>query len=264
MRGVILAGGQGTRLNPITEIVNKHLLPVYDRPMILHPLETLLRAGIDDILIVSTPDAAGAFCKFLKDGSQFGAHLTFRVQDGFGGIAEALSLAENFAQGEPIAVVLGDNIFVDDFSEAVSNFDHGACLFLKEMEDTGRFGVAEVENGKIINLLEKPENPPSNLAATGFYLYDNQLFDLIRQIEPSHRNELEITDLNYLYMQRDQLTYVEVKGDWVDAGTFESLYQANTVARKKLLARLDDYNKDRLLKGLKIENFQPVEVKVKQ
>lgn len=254
MRGVVLAGGQGSRLFPVTEVTNKHLLPVYDRPMIFHPLGTLLEAGIKDILIVSSPEHAGAFLRLLRNGEQFGANFTFRVQTGHGGIAEALGLAEDFAQGESIAVVLGDNVFEDNFSEQIKTFTSGARLFLKETLDAHRFGVAEISDGKLIGIEEKPENPKSNYAITGLYIYDSSVFEFIKTLKPSWRNELEITDVNNHYVQQGLADVVFVNGKWTDAGTFESLHRAGIIAREKTFKSLDDYNRDRLQRELKVES----------
>src|SRR5680860_1038899 len=199
MKGIILAGGKGTRLFPCTRIINKHLLPVYNQPMIYYPLKSLINAGVKDILIVSGEGHAGGFLELLKDGREFGANISYSVQTEAGGIAQALGLAEDFADKEKIAVILGDNIFEDDLSLYVKSFEdqkEGARLFLKEVVDANRFGVAEVQGDKIIGIEEKPKEPKSNLAVTGLYMYDSQVFDIIKTLNPSNRGELEITDVN--------------------------------------------------------------------
>jgi glucose-1-phosphate thymidylyltransferase len=235
MKGIILAGGLGSRLNPCTLVTNKHLLPVYDRPMIYYPIQTLINAGIDDIMIVTGGHSAGDFLKLLRNGNSFGLkHLNYTYQDGEGGIADALSLAEYFAGGEPICVMLGDNLIEGNICEAAKRYreqGQGAKILLKEVPDAERFGVAVVEDGKVTNIIEKPKNPPSNLAVTGIYFYDNQVFELIKNLSPSERGELEITDVNNLYLRKDQLTYDVLEGWWTDAGTFGSLNRAaNLVA----------------------------------
>jgi glucose-1-phosphate thymidylyltransferase len=235
MKGIILAGGLGSRLNPCTLVTNKHLLPVYDRPMIYYPIQTLINAGIDDILIVTGGHSAGDFLKLLRNGNSFGLkHLNYTYQDGEGGIADALSLAEYFAGGESICVMLGDNLIEGNICEAAKRYREqgkGAKILLKEVPDAERFGVAEIKDGKVVNIIEKPKNPPSNLAVTGIYFYDQQVFELIKKLSPSQRGELEITDVNNLYLSKDQLTYDVLEGWWTDAGTFGSLNRAaNLVA----------------------------------
>ncbi|OGD31558.1 spore coat protein [Candidatus Azambacteria bacterium RIFCSPHIGHO2_02_FULL_52_12] len=235
MKGVILAGGTGSRLYPLTKVTNKHLLPVYNKPMIYYPLETLARAGIKDILIISGKDHAGHFLNLLGSGRDFGVNLSFEVQDGASGIAHALSLAENFSGKESIAVILGDNIFEDDISKDIASFERqagGARIFLKEVGDANRFGVAEIRGDAIIGIEEKPKDPKSNLAVTGLYMYDSDVFDIIRTISPSERGEYEITDVNNAYIKRGSLSYSLLRGDWTDAGTFESLFKANNIARE--------------------------------
>ena len=237
MKGVILAGGLGTRLYPLTKITNKHLLPIYDRPMIYYPIETLVRAGINDILIVTGGNHAGDFLKLLGNGKDFGLrHLNYTYQEGEGGIADALSLSEYFAEGQPIVVVLADNIIEKDISKAVRNFRHqgeGAKILLKEVEDPQRFGVAELDGDKIVRIVEKPQIPKSNLIVTGIYMYDIQVFDFIKTLVPSERGELEITDVNNAYIKKGQMTYEILDGWWTDAGTFESLYRANSLVAKQ-------------------------------
>lgn len=240
MKGVILAGGLGTRLYPLTKITNKHLLPIYDRPMIYYPIEILVRAGINDILIVTGGNHAGDFLKLLGNGKDFGLrHLNYTYQEGEGGIAEALSLTEYFAEGQSIVVILGDNIFQSDISKAVLNFQHqgeGAKILLKEVEDPQRFGVAELEGEKILRIVEKPQIPKSNLIVTGVYMYDNRVFDFIKNLVPSERGELEITDVNNAYIKAGQMTYEILDGWWTDAGTFESLYRANSLVANQRAA----------------------------
>jgi len=236
MKGIILAGGKGTRLFPCTRIINKHLLPVYNQPMIYYPLKSLINAGVKDILIVSGEGHAGGFLELLKDGREFGANISYSVQTEAGGIAQALGLAEDFADKEKIAVILGDNIFEDDLSLYVKSFEdqkEGARLFLKEVVDANRFGVAEVQGDKIIGIEEKPKEPKSNLAVTGLYMYDSQVFDIIKTLNPSNRGELEITDVNNLYIKNDILEYDILKGFWSDAGTFESLFTTSGFIRNK-------------------------------
>ncbi|HSH75377.1 MAG TPA: sugar phosphate nucleotidyltransferase [Longimicrobiales bacterium] len=230
MKGVILAGGLGTRMLPMTRVTNKHLLPVYDRPMIYYPLQQLAHAGIRDILVVTGGDSAGDFLKLLRNGHDFGLdHLRYAYQDGEGGIAEALGLAEFFAGGEPIAVILGDNIFQDALTEAISIFGKdptGAMVLLKEVDDPERFGVARLQNGRVVEIVEKPREPPSRLAVTGCYLYDNRVFDVIRTLAPSGRGELEITDVNNRYIEWGAMRHHLVRGWWTDAGTVTSLHRA--------------------------------------
>jgi glucose-1-phosphate thymidylyltransferase len=231
MKGVVLAGGLGTRLLPLTRVTNKHLLPVYDRPMIFYPLQALVNAGITDILIVTGGNSAGDFLKLLGNGKEFGLkHLNYTYQEGEGGIAAALSLAEHFADKGPICVVLGDNLIEGNIIEPVRRFradPHGAQIFLKEVPDPERFGVPELRGDRVVRIEEKPKRPASPYAVTGIYFYDNQVFDVIRTLEPSGRGELEITDVNNWYIRQGQLSYAILEGWWTDAGTFESLYRAS-------------------------------------
>lgn len=231
MKGIILAGGNGRRLNPLTDVTNKHLLPIYDKPMIFYPLNTLLQTGIRDILIVTSREYAGGFLKLLGSGREFGAKFTFEVQEEALGIAHALLLGKDFADGDDCAIILGDNIYEDNFTEAVNYFSSGAHIFLKEKDDANRFGVAEIKGDKITAIEEKPENPKSSYAVTGFYLYDSTVFDIIKTLTPSGRGELEITDVNNHYIKAGKMTYTILRGEWTDAGTFESLYKANRIAR---------------------------------
>lgn len=235
IRGIILAGGNGTRLLPCSKVTNKHLLAVYNQPMIYYPLKTLVNAGIKDILIVSGKGHAGHFLELLGDGREFGVNLSYAIQTEAGGIAQALGLAENFANNEKIVVILGDNYFEDRFEEAdIQSFDSGARLFLKEVDDANRFGVAEVKDSRIIDIEEKPKNPKSNLAVTGLYMYDDKVFDMIRTLEFSDRGELEVSDINNLYIEKGEMTYKILKGYWSDMGTVESLYKTATFIRSKI------------------------------
>jgi glucose-1-phosphate thymidylyltransferase len=230
MRGIILAGGLGTRLQPMTRVTNKHLLPVYDRPMIYYPLQQLVHAGIRDILVVTGGDSAGDFLKLLRNGHDFGLEqLRYAYQEGEGGIAEALGLAEFFAAGEPVVVILGDNIFQNPLAHAIAAFrerPEGAVILLKEVEDPERFGVASVDGDRVVEIVEKPTDPKSNLAVTGCYLYDSKVFDVIDTLAPSGRGELEITDVNNRYIEWGELRHQGVSGWWTDAGTVQSLHRA--------------------------------------
>lgn len=226
----MLAGGLGSRLLPMTRVTNKHLLPVYDRPMIYYPIQQLVHAGIRDILIVTGGDHAGDFLKLLRNGQDFGLeHLRFAYQDGEGGIAEALGLAEHHAAGEPLVVLLGDNIFQDSIASAVAGFRAkpvGAQLLLKEVDDPERFGVATIADDRVTDIVEKPAVPSSSLAVTGCYMYDARVFDVIRGLEPSARDELEITDVNSAYVAWGDLRHRVMDGWWTDAGTIDSLHRA--------------------------------------
>ena len=238
MKGVILAGGLGTRLRPLTKVTNKHLLPVYDRPMIYYPIETLCRAGIRDIMIVTGGSSAGDFLRLLGNGSDFGLKdIAYTYQDGEGGIADALKLCEHFSEGGRLVVVLGDNLVHDDIAPYVRKFERqasGARLLLKEVPDPQRFGVAEVAAGRIVRIEEKPAVPKSAYAVTGIYMYDRQVFDFIRDLRPSARGELEITDVNNRYVAAGTLEFDVLDGWWTDAGEFESLYRATTlIARER-------------------------------
>lgn len=252
MKGIILAGGYGNRLKPLTLVTNKHLLPVYNKPMILYPLQTLLDGGIEDIMIVTGPQHAGGFISLLGSGRKFGCKISFEVQEEPGGIAHALGLTRDFIGQDKCAVILGDNIFSDNFGEEIKKFvtekKSGGKIFLKKVTEAERFGVAELKNipsepverimpVEIMNIEEKPKQPKSPYAVTGFYLYDNQVFSIIDSLKPSARNELEITDVSMAYLQRNQLQAVAIPGEWTDAGTFESLYRANQVAREITLQK---------------------------
>lgn len=229
MKGIILAGGTGSRLFPLTKVTNKHLLPVGKVPMIFHPLEKLTEAGIEEILIVTGTEHMGDVVGLLGSGKDFGCRITYRVQDEAGGIAQALSLAENFCHGEPMTVILGDNIFEDSIAAGVAAFradSRGARLYLKRVEHPERFGVAELDGTRIVGIEEKPSAPKSHMAVCGIYLFDGEVFEIIRTLEPSGRGELEITDVNNAYIAAGLLGYEELKGWWTDAGTFESLRHA--------------------------------------
>ena len=233
MKGVILAGGLGSRLFPLTKITNKHLLPVYDQPMIYYPIRTLINAGIDDIMIVTGGNSAGDFLKLLGNGKDFGLkHLNYTYQEGEGGIADALSLVEHFADDEPICVVLGDNIIERNIRQAADEYraqGRGAKIMLKEVHDPQRFGVPELDGDRVLRIEEKPADPKSNYAVIGIYFYDNTVFDVIKTLVPSDRGELEITDVNNHYIERGEMTWNELDGWWTDAGTFESLLRASNL-----------------------------------
>ncbi len=251
MKGVVLAGGTGSRLSPLTRVTNKHLLPVYDKPMVYYPIQTLVNAGIQEILLVTGGKNAGEFLRLLGNGRDFGLkHINYTYQEGEGGIAEALGLAEHFADGEPVCVVLGDNIIENNVRQAVEAFKKQTCgakILLKEVQDAERFGVAEILEDRVIGIEEKPRNPKSNYAVIGIYLYDATVFQKIRRLKPSGRGELEITDVNNFYIEEGNLTYEILDGWWTDAGTFESLLRANNlvaetgankVSGEKLAARV--------------------------
>ncbi len=236
MKGVVLAGGLGSRLSPLTKITNKHLLPVYNEPMIYYPIKALINAGIDDIMIVTGGNSAGDFLKLLGNGREFGLkHLSYAYQEGEGGIADALALVEHFADDEPICVILGDNIIEGNIRWAADEYlkqEKGAKILLKKVPDPQRFGVPELEGDKVLNIEEKPLNPKSDLAVIGIYFYDATVFDVIKTLVPSGRGELEITDVNNHYIQRGEMTWNELDGWWTDAGTFESLLLATNLVAK--------------------------------
>lgn len=233
MKGVILAGGNGTRLLPLTKVVNKHLIGVYNRPMIFYPLYILIKAGIKDILIVAGKGHAGMFLELLGSGEEFGINLSYTVQERSSGIADALRLAKRFVGEENLIVILGDNIFEDKFD--FSNFRDGCRIYLKEVPDPERFGVAKIQNNRLISIEEKPKIPQSNLAVTGLYLYDNTVFDIINCLKPSLRGELEISDVNNSYIKNENIDYEIIKGFWSDAGTMESLYRASSFIRDSIM-----------------------------
>ncbi len=236
MKGVVLAGGLGTRLSPLTRVTNKHLLPVYDRPMIYYPIQTLVNAGIREILLVTGGNSAGDFLKLLGNGKEFGLrHLDYTYQEGEGGIADALRLAEYFADGEPVCVVLGDNIIERDILRAATSFREqrvGAKILLKEVKDPQRFGVPILDGNRVVKIEEKPANPHSSYAVTGVYFYDARVFEIIKTLKPSDRGELEITDVNNAYIEAGELTWDLLEGWWTDAGTIESLFLANQLVAR--------------------------------
>ena len=233
MKGVILAGGLGSRLRPLTKVTNKHLLPIYDKPMIYYPIDTLCNAGIRDIMIVTGGNAAGDFLRLLGNGASFGLKdIYYTYQEGEGGIADALRLCEHFAEGDRIVVILGDNIIKDDISPYVRKFesqDSGARILLKQVDDPQRFGVPQLDGDRIVRIEEKPTKPASNYAVTGIYMYDRRVFDFIKHLKPSGRGELEITDVNNQYVRDGDLYYDVLDGWWTDAGTFESLFHAGAL-----------------------------------
>lgn len=237
MKGVILAGGSATRLKPLTSVVNKHLLPVYNKPVIYYPLEKMAEAGIKDVLITTGTEHAGQFINLLRSGAKFGLKISYEVQDEPKGLADALRLAENFSDGEPLLVILGDNIFKHNLKASVREFakqKNGAKIFAVPIKNPGQYGVVEIDaSGQVLSLEEKPKNPKSNLVQTGIYLYDGKVFDLIRKLKPSGRGELEITDLNNLYLKEGKLTCEVMRGWWVDVGTsFDELFRANQLVAK--------------------------------
>ncbi len=244
MKGVILAGGLGTRLYPLTKVTNKHLLPVYDKPMIYYPIQSLINAGIHDILIVTGGNNAGDFLKLLGNGKEFGLkHINYTYQEGEGGIAEALRLAEFFASNEKICVVLGDNLIEKNIRKAVENFQRqkeGARILLKEVPDPQRFGVPELKADRIISIEEKPKNPKSRYAVIGIYLFDQEVFEIIKTLKPSNRGELEITDVNNQYIEKGLMSWDILEGWWTDAGTFESLLRANQLVAQTGANNLDE------------------------
>ncbi|MFH0818681.1 MAG: sugar phosphate nucleotidyltransferase [Patescibacteria group bacterium] len=237
MKGIILAGGSGSRLAPLTKVTSKQLLPIYNKPMIYYPLNTLLEAGINEILFIVAPEHAGDYVNFLGSGREFNARFSFEVQDKPLGLAHGLSLAENFVNGETCCMILGDNIFLGhDFKKDVSGFTSGAKIYVKEVPDPERFGVAEFDaEGHVISIEEKPKNPKTNFAQVGMYMYDEPVFDLIKTMKPSDRGELEITDLNNIYLNKGVLTAEIMTGNWIDAGTFESLHKAAILIREREL-----------------------------
>jgi glucose-1-phosphate thymidylyltransferase len=246
MKGVVLAGGTGGRLNPLTRVTNKHLLPIYDKPMVYYPIQTLVNAGIHEILLVTGGKNAGDFLRLLGNGRHFGLkHLNYTYQDGEGGIAEALGLAEYFAGGEQICVILGDNIIENNICHAVETFKkqkEGAKVLLKEVADAHRFGVAEIQSNRVVGIEEKPTAPKSNYAVIGVYLYDSTVFQKIHRLKPSGRGELEITDVNNFYIREDKLSYEILDGWWTDAGTFDSLLRATNLVAKTGANKMSNVN----------------------
>lgn len=237
MRGIILAGGLGKRLHPLTKISNKHLLPIYNKPMIYYPIQTLVDAGIKDILIVTGGNHAGEFLRLLGNGQEFGLkHLNYAYQEGEGGIASALKLAQHFAGDDKVVVILGDNIIEKDIKKAVENFKKqpsGARILVKKVQDPDRFGVVEIKDDKIVSIEEKPKKPKSDYIVTGIYMYDNRVFDVIRHLKPSNRGELEITDVNISYLKKKELYYEILDGWWSDSGTFDSLLKSSNLVAEK-------------------------------
>ena len=233
MKGVVLAGGTGSRLFPLTKITNKHLLPIYDKPMIYYPIQTLVEAGILEVLVVTGGRNAGDFLRLLANGKEFGLkQINYAYQEGEGGIAEALALAEHFAEGESICVILGDNLIEGSIAQAAQDFAKqkvGAKILLKEVPDASRFGVAELDGDRIIGIEEKPEHPKTNLAVTGIYMYDATVFEKCRHLKPSRRGELEITDVNNAYIREGTMSFNYLSGWWTDAGTFDSLRRATNL-----------------------------------
>lgn len=243
MKGIVLAGGLGSRLRPLTAVTNKHLLPVYDRPMIYYPIQTLINAGITDIMIVTGGNSAGDFLKLLKNGREFGLkHINYTYQEGEGGIAAALDLCADFADSEPVCVVLGDNIIEGNITRAVRAYRHqggGAKILLKKVADPQRFGVPEIDGTRVMRIEEKPSEPKSDYAVIGIYMYDAEVFQIIKTLKPSGRGELEITDVNNAYIERGEMTWDELEGWWTDAGTFESLLRASQLVAETGANKMD-------------------------
>jgi glucose-1-phosphate thymidylyltransferase len=244
VKGIVLAGGLGSRLRPLTAVTNKHLLPVYDKPMVYYPIQTLVNAGIRDIMIVTGGNSAGDFLKLLKNGKDFGLkHINYTYQEGEGGIAAALDLCEAFSDGEPVCVVLGDNIIEKNICKAVRSYRHqggGAKILLKKVTDPQRFGVPQLEGRKVVRIEEKPGEPKSDYAVIGIYMYDADVFRIIKTLKPSDRGELEITDVNNEYIRRGEMTWDELDGWWTDAGTFESLLHASNLVAETGANKTDD------------------------
>jgi glucose-1-phosphate thymidylyltransferase len=231
LKGVILAGGKATRLRPLTHVTNKHLLPVYDKPLIFYPLEAMARAGVEEVLLITNPEHAGHFLQLLRTGSDFGLRITYELQEEAGGLAQAVGLAAPFGRGSKLLVLLGDNIFTHNLRPSVERFavqDRGAVIFAKEVEEPQHYGVVEIEGERVVSIEEKPSMPKSRLAQTGIYLYDERVFTFIDQLAPSDRGELEITDLNNIYLQEGSMRCEELEGWWIDAGTsHDELLEAN-------------------------------------
>ena len=231
MKGVLICGGSGTRLRPLTDVTNKSLLPVYDKPLVLYPLQTLLDAGIEDIIVITGTEHIEQMAGFLGSGSQFNCRFSYRVQDEPKGIAQALGMAEEFVGDDDVCAILGDNIYFDNLSEHIRNFTKGSHIFLKEVTDPERFGIAELQNDRVVSVEEKPLKPKSNLAQTGCYVYDHRCFDIIRNLKPSKRGELEITDVTKWFVEQGEITATMLEDNWIDAGTFESLHAAAVAVR---------------------------------
>ncbi|MDD3301175.1 MAG: sugar phosphate nucleotidyltransferase [Patescibacteria group bacterium] len=239
MRGIILSGGSGTRLRPLTKITSKQLLPIYHRPMIYYPLNTFVKAGIKEIMIIVSPERAGDYLNLLGSGQDFGVKFTYEIQDKPEGLAQAFLIGKNFIDDDDVAMILGDNIFEDDFSEEIKNFKGGAKIFAKEVSDPERFGVVKFdENKKAEKIVEKPKEFLSNYAVTGLYIYDHRVVEAASSLKPSPRGELEITDLNNWYLEKGELEVAMVNGEWLDAGTFDSLLAAQQIAKDKLADKM--------------------------
>ena len=239
MRGIILSGGSGTRLRPLTKITSKQLLPVYNRPMIYYPLNTLIKAGITEIMIIIAPERAGDYLNLLGSGQQFGVKFTYEIQDKPEGIAQAFLIGENFIDNENVTLILGDNIFEDDLSEGIQSFNSGARIFAKQVPDPERFGVVKFDSqGQAESIIEKPKDKISDYAVTGLYVYDHQVVRAAKEIKPSARGELEITDVNNWYLAKGQLDVATVKGEWLDTGTFDSLLKAQQFAKDKMADKM--------------------------
>ncbi|MBU1991838.1 NTP transferase domain-containing protein [Patescibacteria group bacterium] len=239
MKGIILSGGSATRLRPCTKVTSKQLLPIYNRPMIYYPLNTLIKAGIKEILIIVAPERAGDYLNLLGSGKDFGVKFTYEIQEKPRGLSDAFIIGENFIDNDDVAMILGDNIFEDDLSEEIKNFKSGGKIFAKPVIDPERFGIVEIDkNGKAISIEEKPINPKSNLCITGLYIFDNRVAEVAKQLKPSARGEIEIVDLHNWYLSKGELEVAMVKGEWIDAGTFDSLLAAQILANEKLQDKL--------------------------
>lgn len=239
MKGIVLSGGSATRLRPCTKVTSKQLLPVYNRPMIYYPLNTLIKAGIKDILIIVSPEQAGHYLNLLGSGKDFGVKFTYEIQDKPEGLAQSFIIGKNFIDDDSVCMILGDNIFEDDFTEDIKNFSGGAKVFAKQVPDPERFGVVEFDkNKKAISIEEKPTQPRSNYCVTGLYIYDNKIVNIAQNLKPSPRGELEITDVNKIYLEKGELEVAMVNGAWIDAGTFDSLLEAQILAKEKLQDKL--------------------------
>ena len=235
MKGIILSGGSGTRLLPLTKMTSKQLLPVYDKPMIYYPLQTLLNAGIEDILIIISPEHAGNYLNLLGSGKEFGANFTYEIQDDPNGLAEAFILGESFLDNDDVTMILGDNIFINDFSEDIKNFKRGGRIFAKKVSDPKRFGVVEFDKEKkVVSIEEKPTQPKSEYAIPGLYIFDNKVVKYAKEVQPSSRGELEITEIHNRYLQDNELDVRIINGDWIDAGTHDSLLEAGILVRDRL------------------------------
>ena len=239
MRGIILSGGSGTRLRPLTKITSKQLLPIYHRPMIYYPLNTLIKAGIKEILIIVAPERAGDYLNLLGSGKEFGVKFTYEIQDKPEGLAQAFIIGENFIDNEDVVMILGDNIFEDDFSEDIKSFKGGAKIFAKKVSDPERFGVVKFDNMmKAEKIVEKPKEYLSDYAVTGLYIYDKRVISVAKEMKASERGELEITDVNNWFLNKNEFSVAEVKGEWLDAGTFDSLLRAQNFAKEKMADKM--------------------------